>query len=54
MTIDTVEYEEEEFTGRFSGGTLRRIVGLLAPYKGSVAGVVGAVGIVSVLYLVLT
>lgn len=54
MTIDTVEYEEEEFTGRFSGGTLRRIVGLLAPYKWSVAGFVGAVGIVSVLDSVFT
>ncbi len=49
MAVDTIEYEEEEFTGRFSGHTLRRIVGLLKPYKWRVLVFVSAVAIVSVL-----
>lgn len=43
------ELEEEEFTSRFSGDTLRRIVSLLKPYKWRVAGFVSAVGLVSIL-----
>ena len=54
MTMDTLEYEEEEFTSRFSGHTLKRIAGLLKPYKWRVFGFVGAVAIVSVLDSVFT
>lgn len=49
MSADMLEVEEEEFTSRFSGNTLRRIAGLLKPYKWRVVGFVTAVGLVSIL-----
>ncbi len=54
MSAEMIELEEEEFTSRFSGATIRRIVGLLGNYKWRVALFVACVGLVSMLDSVFT
>ena len=54
MSTELMGLEEEEFTTRFNGRTLLRILKLLSPYKWRVAGFVLSVGIVSALDSVFT
>ncbi len=49
MSADLTQFEEEEFSSRFSVKTLQRLAGLLLPYKWRVLGFVVTVGLVSVL-----
>src|SRR5437868_1082756 len=48
------DFEEEEFTTQFSGGTLRRIGAQLRPHWRAAAGFLGAVAFVSVFDAYLT
>src|SRR5258708_27779977 len=41
------DFEEEEFNTQFSGGTLRRVAGLLRPHGWAAAGFLAAVAFVS-------
>jgi ATP-binding cassette subfamily B protein len=54
VAVEQIGFEEEEFDSRFSGATIRRIVGLLAQYKWWVLGFVVSVGTVSILDSVFT
>lgn len=54
MSTDLTQFEEEEFTSRFSGATVRRLGGLLRPYKVRVLVFVVTVGLVSLLDSVFT
>jgi len=51
---DYEEFEEEEFTTQFNGGTLRRIVGQVKPHWRWVVGFLAAIATVSVLDSVFT
>lgn len=54
MSTELTQFEEEEFTSRFSADTLRRLVGLLSNYKWRVLGFAVTVGLVSALDSVFT
>ncbi len=44
---DDYEFEEEEFTTQFNGGTLRRILGLVTPHWRWVIGFLATVAVTS-------
>ncbi len=49
MSDEQLRFEEEEFSSKFNGGTLIRILGLLKPYKGFTIGFLVTVGMVAFL-----
>ena len=49
MSEYDIEFEEEEFSGKVSAGTLRRILAQALPYRAWVIGFLVCVAIVSIL-----